>query len=182
LHSCCGFDPKFLLAKRLVKDYITRSISPKDIPFLLEMLYHAIYVQPGDAPPLWEVILDPQLSRYVVDWGRMGDFGFVALENHSGQPIGAAWARLLVGNNQGYGYVNDEIPEISLAVLPQQRGKGVGTLLLTRLLEEAQVHYEAVSLSVSPQNPAIRLYHRLGFEVVSMEGDSITMILYLVDG
>lgn len=49
-------------------------------------------------------------------WGRAGDMGFVAVDAGSGEPIGAAWLRLLGGDERGYGYVDDETPELGMAV------------------------------------------------------------------
>jgi L-amino acid N-acyltransferase YncA len=79
-------------------------------------------------------------------------------------------------DNAGYGYVDDDTPELSIAVLPQHRGRGIGTQLLTDLLREAQTRYKAVSLSVSADNPAPEMYERAGFEVVTKEAASLTMI------
>jgi ribosomal protein S18 acetylase RimI-like enzyme len=90
--------------------------------------------------------------------------------------MGAAWLRLLTHDNRGYGYIDDETPELSVAVLPEHRGRGVGSSLLTQLFREAQTRYNKISLSVSEENPAVRLYQRLGFLVVIKEGGSITMI------
>ena len=79
-------------------------------------------------------------------------------------------------DNAGYGYVDDDTPELSIAVLPQHRGRGIGTQLLTDLLREAEKRYKAVSLSVSSDNPALRMYERAGFKVVTKEEASLTMI------
>ena len=81
--------------------------------------------------------------------------------------LGAAWLRLLTGDNKGYGYVDDLTPELCISVLPESRGMGIGTQLLNQLFENVQHRYLAVSLSVSEENPALRLYRRLGFEVVN---------------
>ena len=82
---------------------------------------------------------------------------------------------MLEKENRGYGYIDDATPELSIAVRPAHRGKGVGTQLMSRLLKEAGSRYEAISLSVSEENPAMRLYCRLGFEIDGKEGTSVTM-------
>ncbi len=102
--------------------------------------------------------------------------GFVAVDSGSGEPIGAAWLRLLSGDEKGYGYVNDETPELGMAVLPEYRGRGVGSDLLRRLLKSAAGVYRSVCLSVSVDNPAVRLYGRAGFERVCECGASLTMV------
>jgi ribosomal-protein-alanine N-acetyltransferase len=48
----------------------------------------------------------------------------------TGDPIGAAWLRLWSKDEQGYGFVDVHTPELSMAVRPEFRGQGIGTLLL----------------------------------------------------
>jgi ribosomal protein S18 acetylase RimI-like enzyme len=163
-------------------DHVIRPLTPADEPLLWEMLYYAIYVSEGQAPPERAVVRLPELARYVRDWGRAEDIGFVALDGEGKQPLGAAWLRLLKGDSRGFGYVDETTPELSVAVLPERRGQGIGTRLLTRLLQGASKHHPAVSLSVDGNNPAVRLYRRLGFEVVGTSGTSLTMKVALTPG
>ena len=158
------------------QNYSIRPASSADRQFLREMLYQSLYVPEGGAPFPREVLDRPEIAKYVEGWGRAGDIGFVALELGSNEPVGAAWLRLLVGVEKGYGHVRDETPELAMAVLPAHRGRGVGSALLARLLETARAEYDSVSLSVSSDNPAVRLYVRMGFERVSVSDTSITMI------
>jgi ribosomal protein S18 acetylase RimI-like enzyme len=159
-----------------VPDYTIRELTRTDEAFLYEMLYHAIYVPPGGAPPLREVVRQPDLSRYVAGFGEPGDMGYSAIDCASTQPIAAAWLRLLTGENRGYGYVDDATPELTVAVLPVFRGQGIGTALLQQLLIAATERYHAVSLSVWRENPAYRLYETFGFEVVSQNEQDAVMI------
>lgn len=153
-----------------------RRLSPSDQPFLWEMLYQSLHVAEGGPPFPRDVIHRPEIAKYVRAWGRAGDMGFVAVDVGSGEPIGAAWLRLLAGDERGYGYVDDETPELGMAVLPGHRGRGVGSELLGRLLGAARGVYRSVCLSVSADNPAVRLYARAGFERVRECGGSLTML------
>lgn len=159
-----------------MSDYSIRAVTKADEPFLWEMLYQAIHVPEGVPAPPREIIYEPKLARYVKDWGVPGDYGLVALVQETQQPVGATWLRLLVGEEGGYGYVDDQTPELNIAVLPEYRGKGFGTALLKQLLTTARENFPAVSLSVSPTNPAMELYKRLGFEVVGESGTSLIML------
>jgi ribosomal protein S18 acetylase RimI-like enzyme len=155
--------------------YFIRSIEVADQPFLWKMLYHALFVPP-DAPPLpKEIIFKPELAKYVENWRLDGDTGSIAVLAENKTPIGAVWLHMFKSSNPGYGYINDDTPELSIAVLPEYRGRGVGTKLLTKLFSQVRDRYPAVSLSVSSNNPAFRLYCRMGFEVFARHNDSLTM-------
>ena len=173
-------------------DYDIRLIRAAEHAVLQKMLYLAIFVPPGDPPPDEAIIREPRLARIYEDWGRPGDLALVATfqhehdepeggagteDHHRPAIIGAAWYRLYPAEAPGYGFVADDIPELSVAVEPEYRGMGVGTALLRALLSRGtEVGYRAMSLSVDARNPALRLYERLGFQVVESEQNP-TMLL-----
>lgn len=152
-----------------------RPLTPADEPFLWEILYHALYVPAGQPPFPRGIVNEPKIRRYVEGWGREDDYGLLALVE--GKPAGAVWLRLFAGEQRGYGYVDDRTPELSIAILPDYRGQGIGTMLISRLLETAQTQSAQISLSVSADNPAVRLYERVGFERVGSAGGSLTMVI-----
>ena len=149
-------------------DYIIGPAKPSDEPFLWEMLFQSLYVEEGSEPFGRDAVQLPEVARYVEGWGRAGDLGFIAVEESTGEPVGAVWGRLPTRDDRGFAYLGDDTPELAVALLPEHRGRGVGTLLLGRYLEAARSLFPAVSLSVSPRNPAIRLYARLGFKTVDV--------------
>ena len=61
----------------------------------------------------------------------------------------------------------ERLPEqhriIDIAFLPEYRGRGLGAALLRDLLDEAAAACRQVEIHVEKQNPAMRLYRRLGF-------------------
>jgi len=149
----------------------------EDEPFLFEMLFQSLFIEEGQKPFSREVLSKPNIARYVKDWGRAGDLGFIAEITESGKKIGATWCRLAVGEDRGFAYIDDETPELGIAVLPEYRVKGIGTKLLENLLTAARKKYPAISLSVSPNNPAIRLYKKFGFETVDVRNEYPVMRL-----
>ncbi|NEQ95481.1 MAG: GNAT family N-acetyltransferase [Cyanothece sp. SIO2G6] len=155
-------------------NYIIRPLALEDEPFLWEMLYQAIHVPEGQTTLPREVVQIPELARYVQGWGREGDCGFLGSNTLTHQPIGAVWLRLPIGKYKGYGYVDDDTPELSIAVYPEYRAQGLGTQLLTCLFA-SEWGRSPISLSVSVDNPAVRLYERFGFEVVNRNDGSLTM-------
>jgi ribosomal protein S18 acetylase RimI-like enzyme len=63
-----------------------------------------------------------------------------------------------------------EIRIVDIALLPEHRGTGVGTSLLSDLLAEADAVGKRVTIHVERFNPALRLYERLGFAVAEDKG------------
>ena len=127
--------------------------------------------------PLRDILHNPDIAHYVLGWPRAGDIGVVAAD---GDPVGAAWLRFFAPTDPGFGFVADTIPELSIGVVRPRRGQGVGGRLLDALLTAAgAAGIDAVSLSVERDNPARRLYERLGFRPVGAVGGSMTMLLRL---
>jgi GNAT superfamily N-acetyltransferase len=130
-----------------------------------------------ERPAFDEMMAKPELRRYVEGWGRVDDVVIVALDRRD-EPVGAAWYRCFRAEEPGYGFVDAETPEISIALYPECRRQHVGGLLLGSLLQQARSNgKERASLSVARENPARRLYARHGFEVVAEHGDSLTMVV-----
>ncbi len=95
--------------------------------------------------------------------------------------MGAIWTRLFPETRKGYGYVDAQTPEVSMSVKTTLRQRGIGTWLLTAMLERMrQKGYEQVSLSVDEANYAFRMYEKAGFVTVASDGISATMLLKLV--
>lgn len=145
--------------------YIIQPTGKDDEPFLWKMLYYAAHMDEEDVNSLQAAKKNADLAKYVKDWGDETDRGCIALDQSSTRPIGAAWIRLLIGNEKTISYVDDVTPELAIAVLPEHLGKGVGTQLLTHILDAAREHFSSVVLSVRATNPARRLYERMGFVV-----------------
>jgi GNAT superfamily N-acetyltransferase len=149
---------------------IVRRGGAQDGRFLRDMLHHAYYWR--------ERVPGSLVSRYLRGWGRQGDTAVVALEH--GFPVGAAWFRLFRAEEPGYGFVDEQTPELAIAVVPSKRGHGIGDELLQALLAKARRDgYARLSLSVEPGNPARKLYERHGFEVVVEGPEAWTMVAEL---
>ncbi|MCB1602587.1 MAG: GNAT family N-acetyltransferase [Xanthomonadales bacterium] len=63
-----------------------------------------------------------------------------------------------------------EIRLIDIALLPEFRGRGIGELLLREILDAGRRSQRAVSIHVEQNNPAMRLYLRLGFAPIEEQG------------
>lgn len=77
-----------------------------------------------------------------------------------GRPIG----RLYVHRRQ------DEIRIMDITILPEYRGWGIGSTLLSQILAEAAQDHLSVTIHVERFNPAMRFYERLGFCLAEERG------------
>ena len=153
------------------------SMLSKHQEFLWKMLYQTLFVPNGDKPFPQGIIHHPDLSKYAKNWGNKNDIGLIAIDGQTNEKIGAAWLRLFTKENRGYGYVDNDTPELAMAVLKTYRGKGIGSMLLKELINEATKKYNAISLSVEvTNNPAMKLYKSFGFKTSTRIVDSLTMI------
>jgi GNAT superfamily N-acetyltransferase len=153
-----------------------RPLEPQEFEFFTDMHYESIHIPQGK-PPKHELLNEPHLKKYHEGWGRKGDRAIVALKDD--QLTGAAWYRVFDEANPGYGYVDNETPELGIAIHPNFRGMGIGRLLMKELIQQAaRDGYPSLSLSVDPQNaPAVELYQKLGFIYFGISGTSWTMKL-----
>jgi len=143
-----------------------RPATAEDLAFLRKMLYEAARWNP-DWPrePMEEVLAEPMLLRYYQGWGRSGDGGVVA--EIDAQPVGAAWYRLFTEEQPGFGFVDEKTPELSIAVAPLHRRKGIGEAVLRSCMVQAREEgFQALSLSVAVHNRSRMMYQRVGFEKV----------------
>ncbi|MET8367613.1 GNAT family N-acetyltransferase [Micromonospora sp. NPDC005252] len=126
--------------------------------------------------PRERILADPALAHYVTGWMRPTDVGVVAVDP-AHRPLGAAWFRHLSAEDPGYGYVADDVPELTIGVRREWRGRGVGRALLRAVLDAARDRgIRTVSLSVERANAAARLYASEGFRTVESFTDADTMV------
>lgn len=150
-----------------------RTAVASDEPFLWEMLYEASHAADDGVASADRLRKIPELARYLEGWGRPGDAGVVGAAADGGEASGgAAWVRLFTAEAPAYGYVADDLPELAIGVAPGMRGAGLGTAILRQLIADIRPQFPGMSLSVRRDNPARRLYERLGF--VAVDGSAVT--------
>lgn len=84
---------------------------------------------------------------------------------HDGMPVGRLWLHR----------DTREILVLDISLLPPWRGRGLGTRCLQPLLQQAQGQGQALRLHVMAENPARRLYERLGLSVTGRQGPYLEM-------
>ena len=133
-----------------------------------DMLRHAYYWRWADPE-----LADLPVGRYVERWGRQGDTALVLIARF--QPVAAAWYRLFKASEPGYGFVDEQTPELTIAVVPSHRGHGGGGELLEALLERARADgYARVSLSA--ESGQTGFYEKHGFREHRREDGTVTMV------
>ena len=144
-----------------------REMNESDYPCLNEFVYQAIFIPDGEPLPPRDIIFRPEISIYFENFGKQaGDLGVVAEQN--GQVVGAAWTRIIAA----YGHIDNETPELAIAILPEFRGCGIGTKLMKKLFAVLRENgYTQTSLSVQKNNPAVRFYEWLGYRTVENRPD-----------
>jgi GNAT superfamily N-acetyltransferase len=144
---------------------VLRPADQQDTRFLRDMLRHAYHWRLGDP--------DLPVYRYVQNWGRPGDAGVIASAGPNA--YGAAWYRLFPASAPGFGFVDEETPEVTVAVVPSHRGRGTGGELLDALLERARAEgFTRISLSAEPGQTSF--YEKHGFREHSREDGTVTMV------
>jgi GNAT superfamily N-acetyltransferase len=145
---------------------VLRPVGIHDVRFLRDMLRHAYH---------WRFTADAErpVYRYVQNWGRPGDAGVLALDGP--HAYGAAWYRLFTKSEPGFGFVDEQTPELTIAVVPSRRGKGAGKELLEALLVRAREGgFAAISLSAARDQ--VPYYERFGFVTVGESEQAVTML------
>ncbi|HJR24826.1 MAG TPA: GNAT family N-acetyltransferase [Acidimicrobiales bacterium] len=134
----------------------------------------AVWRPDKPTPTADQVMADERYAMYLAGWPRHGDVGLIAEQDG---PVGAAWYRMYTEASHGHGFIAEDVPELSIAVIASRRHEGIGRRLLSDLVEVsvAQGH-PAISLSVVEANPARGLYESIGFQPVSKRGSTWTMI------
>ena len=162
-----------------VTDIRCRPATSEDFSFLATMLGEAAVWRPDKPTPTADQVLaDPRYAMYLAGWPREGDYGLVA-EQHGA--LGAAWYRTYTEVSHGYGFISEDVPELSIAVVVSRRHEGIGRRLLVDLIEASIAQgYPALSLSVNGENPARGLYESVGFVRVETHGSSWTMVRHAV--
>lgn len=145
------------------------------------MSIHLRLVQPDDNEFLFRVYASTRADELArVDWDAAQKESFLRMqfeaqsryyaENYPGAEFHAIE---LDGQGVGRLYIHrraDEIRIMDIALLPEARGQGIGSALLTEILNNGQTSGLPVTIHVERMNPALNLYQRLGFHLLEDKG------------
>lgn len=146
-----------------------RPVAPEDDEFLLGVYASTrdaelsqVVWPPGEREAFVRMQFDAQRREYAARFPD-AEYDVILLD---GRPVGRLWV----------GRTPEQIRLLDIALLPEAQGQGVGTLIVSSLIEEARASGKALRHMVFMLNPeAKRLYERLGFEPIEDFGAYLHM-------
>ena len=155
-------------------DYRIREIRENEYYVLSEFLYEAIFIPVGMEKPPKAIIEQPELQVYIADFGKSDDWCLVAEVKE--KIVGAVWVRIM----NDYGHIDDKTPSFAISLYEEYRNMGIGTALMRDMLEFLKNKgYKQTSLSVQKANYAVRMYQKVGFEVIDENEEEYIMVCRL---
>jgi GNAT superfamily N-acetyltransferase len=138
-------------------------------------------VNESDLPFLQQVYASTRNEELsLTNWDEAQKTAFIAMQFEAQHRyyhenyIGADWQVILVdGQPAGRLYLHprpNEIRVMDITLLPQFRGRGIGTCLLGDVLAEGARSNRKITIHVEKYNPALWLYQKLGFQVIEDKG------------
>ncbi len=158
---------------------IIREIKESEFGILEDMLYEAIY-QPDKNNLIPRSVLNiPEVNAYICDFGKKKD-DYCLVADCKDKIVGAVWVRIISGDIKGYAYIDDHTPEFAISLLKEYRNQGIGSRLMTTMIDYLRKKgYKQTSLSVKKENYAVKLYHKMRFEVIREDDEDYLMVLKL---
>lgn len=153
--------PPLRAAARLGVSY--RPMTDEDMPFLAALYYSTRaeeVAQTGWPAEMQQQFLAQQFDAQHRHYQRhYADAEWLVIER-GGEAVG----RLYIEEWQS------QIRIIDIALVPAARGLGIGAAIFEDTFDDARAKGKKVSIHVEKNNPARRLYFRLGFEMIADEG------------
>ena len=156
-------------------NYNIRKIREDEYKLLNDFIYEAIFVPEGVEPPPKSIINQPDLQVYISNFGKeKDDICFVA--EADGKVVGAVWVR----DMNDYGHIAEGVPSFAISLYKEYRNFGIGTRLMETMLSELKNRgYERTSLAVQKANYAVRMYKKVGFEIINENDEEYIMVCEL---
>ena len=138
------------------RGFALRDEREEDVPFL-ERLYASTRAEELAQAP-WsdaqkQIFLAQQFAAQRLHYrSQIQDCLFMVIEK-DGTPVGRLYLQ----------WRETQLHVVDIALLPEMRGQGVGTILLEALIATAAEQGRALGIFVEKFNPALHLYRRLGF-------------------
>ena len=155
--------------------YIIREMHPHEYPLLDDFLYEAIFQRDETNLISKTIIKNPELQVYIEDFGgKKDDFCLCAEVDKT--IVGAVWVR----NIRGFGSIDESTPEFAISLYKDFRGYGIGTEMMNKMIAYLkQAGYSKTSLAVQKDNYAVKMYLKVGFQIIDENMEEYIMAHYL---
>lgn len=153
-------------------NYTIRKIKETEYPLLKDFLYEAIFVPEGVEPPPKSIVDAPELQMYISGFGSEAhDVALIAEADN--KAVGVVWVRIM----NDYGHIDDETPSFAISLYKEYRGLGIGTEMMKDMLAILRDRgYRQASLAVQKSNYAVKMYRKVGFEIVDENDEEYIMV------
>jgi len=152
-----------------------RPLQPSETGLLKTFIYEAVFIPEGVEPPPFDIIYQPEIALYYEQFGT-GSADNCIVAEIDGKVVGAVWTRIM----NDYGHVDDQTPSFAISLLKDFRNQGIGTELMRRMLQLLKNQgYNQASLAVQKANYAVRMYKKVGFEIVDENAEEFIMVCRL---
>ena len=156
-------------------NYIIRKIKSDEICLLKDFIYEAIFQRDENDLLPHDIIYEPSIWIYINDFGNKPD-DLCLVAECDGKICGAVWTRII----NAFGHVDNDTPEFAISLYKEYRGYGIGTAMMREMLELLkEKRYKQTSLAVQKDNYAVRMYEKVGFEIVADLEEEYLMICKL---
>ena len=140
-----------------------KQISNSDFPFLRKV-YRSTREEEMKLTP-WN---EEEKTKFI-------DFQFDAQHSHYSNSYKDAEFMIIVKDKRDVGRLylwktEHQIRIMDIALLPEFRGQGIGTKILKDLIKESDDSGKKLNIHVEYNNPALKLYERLGFKKIDDTG------------
>ena len=149
-----------------------RPLQPFETELLKTFIYEAIFIPEGVEPPPFDIIFRPEIALYYEGFGN-GSADNCIVAEVDGKVVGAVWTRIM----NDYGHVDDQTPSFAISLLKPYRNQGIGTTLMQKMLQTLKLQgFAQASLAVQKANYAVRMYKKVGFEIVDQNDEEFIMV------
>lgn len=147
---------------------LLRSISPEDETFLYK-LYASVRQEEvtawGWAPEQADVFLHMQWVAQRSSYAMQFPYAVHCIISQDQESVGQCYVD----------YTEANLRLIDISIMPNCRNRGIGSVIIKNLQQEARQRCVPMLLSVTPENPAHRLYERLGFIITGVTDMYVSM-------
>ena len=155
--------------------YIIREMQSQEYYLLDDFLYEAIFQREETNLHPKTIIKNPELQVYIEGFGSKKD-DYCLCAEVDGKIVGAVWVR----NIKGYGNIDEITPEFAISLYKEFRGYGIGSEMMKRMIAHLKrAEYSKTSLAVQKDNPAVKMYLNVGFQIIDENEEEYIMVYYL---